>query len=240
MKRTKIKELLTLTPTGQSIDLNGWVRSFRNNQFIDINDGSTIKNIQAVVELNSLDEATVKKITTGACVSIKGELIPSLGKGQAMEVKVKTIEILGECDPENYPLQLKNRPSLEYLREIAHLRSRTNTFGAVMRVRHAMAYAVHKFFNDRGFYYIHTPVITGSDAEGAGAIAIIMATTMGIPVSTTHTITGAIVGVGATNRFSAVRWGIAGRIVWAWVLTIPASGLIAALCYFLLRTFVMP
>jgi asparaginyl-tRNA synthetase len=170
MKRTKIKELLTLTPTSQSIELNGWVRSFRNNQFIDINDGSTIKNIQAVIELNSLDETTVKKITTGACVSITGELIPSLGKGQAMEVKVKTLEILGECDPESYPLQLKNRPSLEYLREIAHLRPRTNTFGAIMRVRHAMAYAVHKFFNDRGFYYIHTPVITGSDAEGAGAM----------------------------------------------------------------------
>jgi asparaginyl-tRNA synthetase len=170
MKRTKIKELLTLTPAGQIIELNGWVRSFRNNQFIDINDGSTIKNIQAVVELNSLDDTIVKKITTGACVSIEGELIPSLGKGQAMEVKVRKLEILGECDPESYPLQLKNRPSLEYLRDIAHLRSRTNTFGAVMRVRHSMAYAVHKFFNDRGFYYIHTPVITGSDAEGAGAM----------------------------------------------------------------------
>src|SRR5690242_17597312 len=170
MKRTKIKELLTLTPAGQSIELNGWVRSFRNNQFIDINDGSTIKNIQAVVEINTVNETKLKKITTGASISIKGALIPSLGKGQAMEVKVTSLEILGECDPESYPLQLKNRPSLEYLREIAHLRSRTNTFGAVMRTRHAMAYAVHKFFNDKGFYYIHTPVITGSDAEGAGAM----------------------------------------------------------------------
>lgn len=170
MKRTKIKELLSLTPSGQTITVQGWVRTFRNNQFISINDGSTIQNIQAVIELNSLEEGTLKRVTTGACLSVTGELIPSLGKGQAVEVKVKELEILGDCDPEKYPLQLKNRPSLEYLREIAHLRPRTNTFGAVMRVRHAMAFAVHKFFNDRGFNYIHTPIITGSDAEGAGAM----------------------------------------------------------------------
>jgi asparaginyl-tRNA synthetase len=117
-----------------------------------------------------MDEAELKRITTGACISVEGELIPSQGKGQALEVKVAKLEILGDCDAEKYPLQLKNKPSLEYLRDHAHLRSRTNTFSAVMRVRHAMAYAVHKFFNDKGFFYIHTPIITGSDAEGAGAM----------------------------------------------------------------------
>ncbi len=170
MKRTKIKELLSTTPTGQPVTVQGWVRTFRNNQFISINDGSTIQNIQAVVDFTATDEALLKRITTGACISVSGDLIASLGKGQAVEVKVKELTILGDCDAEAYPLQLKNRPSLEYLREIAHLRSRTNTFGAVMRVRHAMAYAIHKFFNDRGFTYVHTPVITGSDAEGAGAM----------------------------------------------------------------------
>jgi asparaginyl-tRNA synthetase len=170
MKRTKIKELLSTGPAGQSVKVQGWVRTFRNSQFISINDGSTINNLQIVIELNFLEEATLKRVTTGACISVTGELIASMGKGQAVEVKAKEVEILGDCDPEKYPLQLKNRPSLEYLREIAYLRSRTNTFGAVMRVRHAMAFAVHKFFNDRGFCYIHTPIITGSDAEGAGAM----------------------------------------------------------------------
>jgi asparaginyl-tRNA synthetase len=170
MKRTKIKELLVSSPTNQMVHVSGWVRTFRNNQFISINDGSTIQNLQAVVDLNTADEALQKRITPGACISLTGELVASLGKGQAVEVKVKTLEILGDCDPEKYPLQLKNRPSLEYLREVAHLRSRTNTFSAVMRVRHAMAFAVHNFFNERGFFYIHTPVITGSDAEGAGAM----------------------------------------------------------------------
>jgi len=170
MKRVKIKELLATTPTGQPTKVQGWVRTFRNNQFISINDGSTIQNLQAVIELNSTDDAILKRITTGACISVVGDLVESLGKGQAVELKVKELTILGDCDPEAYPLQLKNRPSLEYLREIAHLRSRTNTFGAVMRIRHAMAFAIHKFFNDKGFFYIHTPVITGSDAEGAGAM----------------------------------------------------------------------
>lgn len=159
-----------MNPAGQSIKVQGWVRTFRNSQFISINDGSTINNLQVVIELSSLEEAMLKRITTGACVSIVGELVASMGKGQAIELKAKEVEILGDCDPEKYPLQLKNRPSLEYLREIAYLRSRTNTFGAVMRIRHAMAFAVHKFFNDRGFCYIHTPIITGSDAEGAGAM----------------------------------------------------------------------
>jgi asparaginyl-tRNA synthetase len=170
MKRTKIKELLASSPSNQTVCVSGWVRTFRNNQFISINDGSTIQNLQAVVELNSVDESTLKRLTPGACLTVVGELIASLGKGQAVEVKVKELEILGDCDAEKYPLQLKNRPSLEYLREVAHLRSRTNTFSAVMRVRHAMAFAVHNFFNEKGFFYIHTPVITGSDAEGAGAM----------------------------------------------------------------------
>jgi asparaginyl-tRNA synthetase len=169
MKRTKIKELLSTEPKGQTVVVQGWVRTFRNNQFIAINDGSTIQNIQAVVDFNNTDEAILKRITTGACISVTGELIPSPAKGQLAEVKVKTLEILGDSDAEKFPLQPKKH-SLEFLREIAHLRARTNTFGAVMRVRHAMAYAVHKFFNDKGFYYIHTPIVTGSDAEGAGAM----------------------------------------------------------------------
>ena len=169
MRRTKIKELFASTPSGQQVLVQGWVRTFRNNQFIAINDGSTLKNIQAVIDLNTMDDTVLKRITTGACISVTGNLIPSPAKGQAVEVKVSALEILGDSDPEKFPLQPKKH-SLEFLREIAHLRSRTSTFGAVMRVRHAMAYAVHKFFNDRGFFYLHTPVITGSDAEGAGAM----------------------------------------------------------------------
>jgi asparaginyl-tRNA synthetase len=169
MKRTKIKELLTTEPKGQTVVIQGWVRTFRNNQFVAINDGSTIQNIQAVVDFNNTDEMLLKRITTGACISVSGELIQSPAKGQSVEVKVKSLEILGDSDAEKFPLQPKKH-SLEFLREIAHLRARTNTFSAVMRVRHAMAYAVHKFFNDKGFYYVHTPIITGSDAEGAGAM----------------------------------------------------------------------
>jgi asparaginyl-tRNA synthetase len=169
MKRTKIIELLSTAPSGQTVTVMGWVRTFRNNQFISINDGSTLQNIQAVVHLNTVDETLLKRITTGACVSVTGELIASPAKGQAVEVDVKQLQILGDCDAEKYPLQPKKH-SLEFLREIAHLRSRTNTFSAVMRVRHAMAFAVHQFFNERGFFYIQTPIITGSDAEGAGAM----------------------------------------------------------------------
>jgi asparaginyl-tRNA synthetase len=169
MKRTKITDLLTTAPQGQEVTVKGWVRTFRNNQFVAINDGSTIQNIQAVVDFSNTSESILKRITTGACVSVTGELVASPAKGQTVELKVKSIEILGDSDPEKFPLQPKKH-SLEFLREIAHLRPRTNTFGAVMRVRHAMAFAVHKFFNDRGFFYIHTPVITGSDAEGAGAM----------------------------------------------------------------------
>jgi asparaginyl-tRNA synthetase len=169
MARTKIKELLRTSPSGQEVTVKGWVRTFRNNQFIAINDGSTIQNIQAVVDFSNTDESVLRRITTGACLSVTGELIPSPAKGQSVELKVRDLQILGDCDAEKYPLQPKKH-SLEFLREIAHLRGRTNTFGAVMRVRHAMAFAVHKFFNDRGFNYLHTPVITGSDAEGAGAM----------------------------------------------------------------------
>lgn len=169
MERIKIKDLLNTPPESQEVTVRGWVRTFRNNQFVAINDGSTIQNIQAVVDFNNTPESILKRITTGACISVTGILIPSPAKGQTVEIKVSEIDILGDSDPERFPLQPKKH-SLEFLREIAHLRPRTNTFGAVMRVRHAMAFAVHKFFNDRGFFYIHTPIITGSDAEGAGAM----------------------------------------------------------------------
>lgn len=166
-KRIKIKDLLNSTDFGQEATVMGWVKTFRNNQFIAINDGSTIKNIQAVVDFNSFDDSLLKRLTTGAAVSLTGEIVESLGKGQRIEIKVNTLEILGDSDAEKFPLQPKKH-SLEFLREIAHLRFRTNTFNAVFKVRHALAFAVHKFFNDKGFLYLHTPIITASDAEGAG------------------------------------------------------------------------
>ncbi len=167
VKRIKVKDLLQSTAYGSEVTVKGWVRTFRNNQFIAINDGSTINNIQAVVDFSTTDEALLKRLTTGAAVSITGELIESQGKGQKVEVKVKHLEILGDSDGEKFPLQPKKH-SLEFLREIAHLRFRTNTFNAVFKVRHALAYSIHKFFNDKGFVYLHTPIITASDAEGAG------------------------------------------------------------------------
>ncbi|PWG80714.1 asparagine--tRNA ligase [Pararcticibacter amylolyticus] len=167
MKRTKIKDLLNTTEFGQQVTVKGWVRTFRNNQFIAINDGSSINNIQAVVDFTTTEESVLKRITTGSAVSVTGQVIESLGKGQRVEIKVEQLEIIGDCDAEKYPLQPKKH-SLEFLREIAHLRFRTNTFNAVFKVRNALAYAIHKFFNERGFVYMHTPVITGSDAEGAG------------------------------------------------------------------------
>ena len=169
VKRVKVKDLLNSTAFGSEVMVKGWVRTFRNNQFIAINDGSTINNIQAVVDFSSMDEALLKRITTGAAISITGELIESLGKGQRVEVKVKHLEIVGDSDAEKFPLQPKKH-SLEFLREIAHLRFRTNTFNAVFKVRHALGYAIHKFFNDRGFVYLHTPIISASDAEGAGEL----------------------------------------------------------------------
>ena len=166
-KRVKVKELLRYTPSEQEVTVMGWVRTFRNKQFIALNDGSTNTNLQVVVELGMLNEETLKRITTGASLKVQGVVVPSLGKGQSVELKASSVEILGDSDAEKYPLQPKEH-SLEFLREIAHLRFRTNTFGAVFRVRHALAFAIHKFFNEKGFVYMHTPIITGSDAEGAG------------------------------------------------------------------------
>jgi asparaginyl-tRNA synthetase len=167
MKRTKIKSLLNETTFQKEVTVMGWVKTFRNNQFIAINDGSSIQNIQAVVDFNAFDEGLLKRLTTGAAISVTGTLVESLGKGQKVEIKVKELEILGDSDAEKFPLQPKKH-SLEFLREIAHLRFRTNTFNAVFKVRHALAFAVHQFFNERGFTYLHTPIITASDAEGAG------------------------------------------------------------------------
>ncbi len=167
--RTKVKDLLSSEP-GRTVLAKGWVRTKRGNKninFIALNDGSTINNIQVVVELAAFDENLLKKITTGACIAVTGELVASLGSGQAVEIQAKEIELYGEADPETYPLQKKGH-SLEFLREIAHLRPRTNTFGAVLRIRHAMAYAIHNYFNSKGFVYLHTPLITASDCEGAG------------------------------------------------------------------------
>jgi asparaginyl-tRNA synthetase len=166
-KRTKIKALLTAAEAGKEVTVMGWVRTFRNNQFIALNDGSTNNNLQVVAELGKFDDALLKRITTGASLKVTGELVASLGKGQSVEVKAATIEVLGDSDAEKYPLQPKKH-SLEFLREKAHLRFRTNTFGSVFRVRHALAFAVHQFFNQKGFVYLHTPIITSSDAEGAG------------------------------------------------------------------------
>jgi asparaginyl-tRNA synthetase len=166
-QRTKIKALLAGTQTGVEVTVKGWVRTFRNNQFIALNDGSTNHNLQIVVDFQNTGEALLKRITTGAAISVTGQLVESLGKGQTVEVKATNIEILGDSDPEKYPLQPKKH-SLEFLREIAHLRFRTNTFGAVFRVRNSLAFAVHQFFQEKGFVYLHTPIITASDAEGAG------------------------------------------------------------------------
>src|ERR1700733_12513185 len=166
-QRTKIKALLESKQTNIEVTVKGWVRTFRNNQFIALNDGSTNSNIQVVVDFENTDPSILKRLTTGAAISVVGELVASLGKGQKVEVKAKTKEILGDSDAEKYPLQPKKH-SLEFLREIAHLRFRTNTFGAVFRVRNTLAFAIHKFFNEKGFVYIHTPIITASDAEGAG------------------------------------------------------------------------
>src|SRR6201994_806637 len=166
-QRTKIKALLESEQTNIEVIVKGWIRTFRNNQFIALNDGSTNNNIQVVVDFENTDPALLKRLTTGAAISVIGELVASLGKGQKVEVKAKQIEILGDSDPEKYPLQPKKH-SLEFLREIAHLRFRSNTFGAVFRVRNSLAYAVHTFFQERGFVYLHTPIITASDAEGAG------------------------------------------------------------------------
>ena len=167
--RTKIKDLLKMQP-GQEVLAKGWVRTKRGNKqvkFIALNDGSTINNIQIVAEAELFNEDLMKKITTGASLGVRGQLVESLGSGQHVEIKAESIEVYGECDPMRYPLQKKDT-SLEYLRTVAHMRLRTNTFGAILRVRNAMAFAIHSFFQSKGFIYLHTPLITESDAEGAG------------------------------------------------------------------------
>ena len=167
--RTKIVDLLKREDIGAMVNVKGWVRTRRGSKqvnFIALNDGSTINNLQVVVDLANFDEEMLKQITTGACISVNGEMVESVGSGQKVEVQAREIEVLGTCD-NTYPLQKKGH-SMEFLREIAHLRPRTNTFGAVFRIRHNMAIAIHKFFHDRGFFYFHTPIITASDCEGAG------------------------------------------------------------------------
>ena len=172
MKLVRIAEMLRMEGDGREVTVKGWVRTKRGNKnvaFIALNDGSCVANIQIVVDLQLIDEAELKNVTTGACLRVDGKLVQSLGAGQGVEVQASRIEIYGTADPETYPLQKKGH-SLEFLRDIAYLRPRTNTFGAVLRIRHAMAYAIHKYFNDKGFYYLHTPLITASDCEGAGAM----------------------------------------------------------------------
>lgn len=166
-RHESIREILSSEPVGAAVTARGWVRTFRNNQFIALSDGSTVKTLQVVIDPEKTDDALLKRITTGAAVIATGTVVESRGRGQNVELKADQVEVVGDADPEKYPLQPK-RHSLEFLREIGHLRFRTNTFGAVFRVRHALAFAIHEFFNGRGFFYIHSPIITGSDAEGAG------------------------------------------------------------------------
>ena len=167
MKHLRLAELLCQPKKHDTVTVRGWVRTFRANRFIALNDGSTIENLQCVVDFENTDESLLKKINTGAAVEITGQLVESMGKGQSQEVLVETIEIVGEADPDHYPIQPKKH-SFEFLREKAHLRVRTATFSAVMRIRSVLSFAIHQFFQDKGFCYVHTPIITGSDAEGAG------------------------------------------------------------------------
>ena len=167
MPRTDIKTLLATQPTGQEITVKGWVRTFRSNRFIALNDGSCLGTLQIVVNFEQFDEALLKRIATGAALAVTGLLVASQGAGQAVELTATHIEVLGDCDPAVYPIQPKDH-SMEFLRENAHLRFRTNTFNAVFRIRHSVAFAIHQYFHERGYYYLHAPIITGSDAEGAG------------------------------------------------------------------------
>lgn len=172
IRRTKIADLLLCEDFGKTVDVKGWVRTIRSNKyvsFIHLNDGSTIHNIQIVADAEKFTEDIIKPISTGACIHVTGKLVESQGKGQKCEIQADSIEVYGTADANSYPLQKKGH-SLEFLREIAHLRPRTNTFGAVFRIRHNMSYAIHKYFNDKGFYYFHTPIITASDCEGAGSM----------------------------------------------------------------------
>jgi asparaginyl-tRNA synthetase len=172
LRRSKVVDLLKSTEYGKEVQVKGWVRTKRGNKnvnFIALNDGSVIHHIQVVAEVANFDEELLRKITTGSAIAVEGTLVESMGQGQHVEIQARKIELFGTADPETYPLQKKGH-TLEFLREIAHLRPRTNTFGAVLRIRHAMAFAIHKYFNDNGFFYIHSPIVTGSDAEGAGAM----------------------------------------------------------------------
>ena len=169
-RKLSIKELLQSADCGKEVEVDGWVRTKRGNKqvnFIALNDGSTINNIQVVVDMANFPEEVMKRVTTGAALHVKGDLVESTGTGQAREIQARELTVWGEADPERYPIQPKKH-SLEFLREVAHLRFRTNIFGAVFRIRHAMAFAIHQYFNDQGFYYLHTPLITASDCEGAG------------------------------------------------------------------------
>ena len=170
MKRKKVIDILESSKVGDNVLVKGWVRAFRSNRFIQINDGSTIKNIQAVIDFEKIDDILLKRISVASSISVSGEIVESQGSGQSIEIKVNSIEIIGDANPDEVQktVMQPKKHSLEFLREQSHLRFRTNTFGAVFRIRHALAFAIHKFFNERGFYYIHTPIITGSDAEGAG------------------------------------------------------------------------
>ena len=167
MALMRINELLQQSPKEQKVEINGWVKTFRSNRFIALNDGSTLHNIQCVVDFENFDEGLLKQVATGAALHVKGLLVASQGRGQTVEIQVTDLMIHGTADPETYPIQPKKH-SMEFLREQAHLRIRTNTFAAVMRVRSALSFAIHHYFQNNGFYYMHAPIITGSDAEGAG------------------------------------------------------------------------
>ncbi|MDE5851854.1 MAG: asparagine--tRNA ligase, partial [Alistipes sp.] len=186
MKTQRIVEILKSGVVDSDLTVQGWVRTKRGNKnvaFIALNDGSCAANIQIVVDLAKIPEETLKTVTTGACLRVDGRLVASPASGQRVEVQAAAIEVYGTADPETYPLQKKGH-SLEFLRDIAYLRPRTNTFGAVLRIRHAMAYAIHEYFNKNGFYYFHTPIITASDCEGAGAMFQVTTLDMNQPLRT--------------------------------------------------------
>ncbi|MFL2638514.1 MAG: amino acid--tRNA ligase-related protein, partial [Flavobacteriaceae bacterium] len=167
MSNTTVLKILNELKKNQTIEVCGWVKTFRANRFIALNDGSCLENIQCVIDFENTDDNILKKITTGSSVKISGKIVESTGAKQAIEIQVNKINILGESNPDQYPIQPKKH-SFEFLRENAHLRTRTSTFNAIMRLRSSLSFAIHKFFNEKGFYYVHTPIITGSDAEGAG------------------------------------------------------------------------
>ncbi len=183
MKRDAIITLLAPEKIGEQVTVCAWVRTFRNETFLAVNDGSTIHNLQLVIDRDKFGDDLRKRLTTGAAICAAGQLVESKGKGQSTEVIVETLEVLGDADPEKFPIQMK-RHTLDFLREKAHLRFRTSTFGAVFRIRHGLSYAIHKYFNDRGFFNLHTPIITASDAEGAGEMFRVTTLEVGNPPRT--------------------------------------------------------